>query len=97
MAIVLHDLNLAARYADHVIAMKGGRIVAEGDSTDGDHGGLVRDVFGLESRVIPDPVSGTPLIVPLGRHHTAPATSAHAPSAHAPSAAAPNPQLELIP
>lgn len=97
VAIVLHDLNLAARYADHVIAMKGGRIAAEGDAEAVITEALVRDVFGLESRVVPDPASGTPLVVPLGRHHTAPATSAHAPSAHAPSAAAPNPQLELIP
>lgn len=70
VAIVLHDLNLAARYADHVIAMKGGRIVAEGAATDVVTEDLVRDVFGLESRVLPDPISGTPLIIPLGRHHT---------------------------
>ncbi len=69
VAIVLHDLNLAARYADHVIAMKAGRIVAEGPSSEVVTEGLVRDVFGLESRVVPDPVSGTPLIIPLGRHH----------------------------
>jgi len=69
VAIVLHDLNLAARYADHVIAMKAGRIVAEGTSADVVTEDLVRDVFGLESRVLPDPVSGTPLIIPLGRHH----------------------------
>ncbi|KRE56853.1 ABC transporter [Arthrobacter sp. Soil736] len=72
VAIVLHDLNLAARYADHVIALKGGRIVAEGDSTDVITEGLVRNVFGLESRVVPDPVSGTPMIIPLGRHHADP-------------------------
>ena len=70
VAIVLHDLNLAARYADHVIAMKGGRIVAEGPSAEVVTEELVRDVFGLESRVLPDPISGTPLIIPLGRHHT---------------------------
>ena len=70
VAIVLHDLNLAARYADHVIAMKEGRIVAEGASSDVVTEDLVRDVFGLDSRVLPDPVSGTPLIIPLGRHHT---------------------------
>jgi iron complex transport system ATP-binding protein len=69
VAIVLHDLNLAARYADHVIAMKAGRIVAEGASGDVVTEALVRDVFGLDSRVVPDPVSGTPLIIPLGRHH----------------------------
>lgn len=70
VAIVLHDLNLAARYADHVIAMKGGKIVAEGTATDVVTEDLVRDVFGLDSRVLPDPISGTPLIIPLGRHHT---------------------------
>lgn len=69
VAIVLHDLNLAARYADHVIAMKGGKIVAEGTSVDVVTEDLVRDVFGLESRVVPDPISGTPLIIPIGRHH----------------------------
>jgi iron complex transport system ATP-binding protein len=69
VAIVLHDLNLAARYADHIIAMKGGRIVAEGTSADVVTEDLVRDVFGLDSRVLPDPISGTPLIIPLGRHH----------------------------
>lgn len=71
VAIVLHDLNLAARYADHVIAMKAGAIVAEGTAHDVVTEDLVRDVFGLESRVVPDPLSGTPLILPIGRHHTA--------------------------
>jgi len=69
VAIVLHDLNLAARYADHIIAMKGGRIVAEGTSADVVTEDLVRDVFGLDSRVLPDPISGTPLIIPVGRDH----------------------------
>ncbi|MDQ0871329.1 iron complex transport system ATP-binding protein [Arthrobacter sp. V1I9] len=69
VAIVLHDLNLAARYADNVIAMKGGAVVAVGAPQEVVTEGLVRNVFGLESRVIPDPVSGTPLIIPIGRHH----------------------------
>ena len=72
VAIVLHDLNLAARYADHLIAMKDGRIVAEGPPSEVVTEATVADVFGLESRVIPDPVSGTPMVVPLGRHHSAP-------------------------
>ncbi|HKU31590.1 MAG TPA: ABC transporter ATP-binding protein [Arthrobacter sp.] len=71
VAIVLHDLNLAARYADHVIAMKSGAIVGEGPASRIFTDGLVRDVFGLESRVVADPLSGTPLILPIGRHHTA--------------------------
>ncbi|MFP3580255.1 ABC transporter ATP-binding protein [Arthrobacter sp. SIMBA_036] len=69
VAIVLHDLNLAARYAHHVIAMKGGRIVAEGPASVVITEELVLNVFGLESRVVPDPISGTPLIIPIGRHY----------------------------
>jgi iron complex transport system ATP-binding protein len=76
VAIVLHDLNLAARYADHVIAMKAGAIVAEGPANDVVTEQLVFDVFGLDSRVVPDPVSGTPLIIPIGRHHADPVSSA---------------------
>jgi iron complex transport system ATP-binding protein len=75
VAIVLHDLNLAARYADHIIAMKDGHIVAEGPARDVVTEDLVRGVFGLESRVMPDPVSGTPLIIPLGRRHSSTPTT----------------------
>ena len=71
VAIVLHDLNLAARYADHLIAMKAGAIAAQGPPEEVVTEELVRNVFGLESRVIPDPVSGTPMVIPLGRHHAA--------------------------
>ncbi len=60
---VLHDLNQAARYADHLIAMKSGRIVAQGAPSDIVTADLVRDVFGLESVVVPDPVTGSPLVV----------------------------------
>ena len=61
---VLHDLNQAARYADHLIAMKAGRIVARGRPSEVVTAELVRDVFGLESVVVPDPVTGSPLVVP---------------------------------
>ncbi|WP_341395143.1 ABC transporter ATP-binding protein [Arthrobacter sp. G119Y2] len=71
VVIVLHDLNLAARYADHLIAMKAGAIAAQGAPAEVVTEQLVRDVFGLESRVISDPVAGTPMVVPLGRHHAA--------------------------
>lgn len=67
VAIVLHDLNLAARYADHLIAMKSGEIVAEGAPGEVLTAGLVRDVFGLDSVVVADPVVGTPMVVPIGR------------------------------
>ncbi|HBF81600.1 MAG TPA: cobalamin/Fe(3+)-siderophore ABC transporter ATP-binding protein [Streptomyces sp.] len=61
---VLHDLNQAARYADHLVAMKAGRIVAEGRPGDVVTAELVREVFGLEAVVVPDPVTGSPLVVP---------------------------------
>ena len=69
VVMVLHDLNLSARYADHLVAMKGGRIVAEGDPASVVTEDTVRKVFGLDNRVISDPVSRTPLVVPVGRHH----------------------------
>ncbi|GAB3963380.1 ABC transporter ATP-binding protein [Actinoallomurus acanthiterrae] len=61
---VLHDLNQAARYADHIVAMKAGRIVAQGPPRDVVTADLVREVFGLTSVVVPDPVTGGPLVVP---------------------------------
>ncbi|MYT74501.1 MULTISPECIES: ABC transporter ATP-binding protein [unclassified Streptomyces] len=70
LVVVLHDLNLACRYADHLIAMKDGRVVAEGAPSAIVTESLVDEVFGLRSTVVPDPVSGTPLIVPMGRHHS---------------------------
>ena len=68
IVMVLHDLNLAARYADHLVAMKDGRIVAEGAPADVVTEETVAEVFGLASRVVPDPVSGMPMVVPIGRH-----------------------------
>ena len=68
--MVLHDLNLAGRYADHLVAMREGRVVASGAPTEVVSPALVREVFGLEAQVIEDPVSGTPLVVPRGRHHS---------------------------
>ncbi|WP_329128784.1 ABC transporter ATP-binding protein [Streptomyces sp. NBC_01476] len=66
---VLHDLNLACRYGDHLIAMKDGRIAAEGPPADVLTEATVRDIFGMECRIITDDVSGTPLVLPVGRHH----------------------------
>ncbi|MCK7627750.1 ABC transporter ATP-binding protein [Streptomyces sp. RS10V-4] len=61
---VLHDLNQAARYADHLVAMKAGRIVARGRPGEVVTAALVEEVFGLEAVVVPDPVTGSPLVVP---------------------------------
>ncbi|GGP64479.1 ABC transporter ATP-binding protein [Saccharothrix coeruleofusca] len=72
LVAVLHDLNQACRYATHLIVMKPGRgIVAQGDPADIVTAELVRDVFGLPCRVIDDPETGTPLVVPLRRQRVA--------------------------
>ncbi|MDU0348391.1 ABC transporter ATP-binding protein [Actinomyces sp. MRS3W] len=76
VVMVLHDINLAARYADHIIAMREGRVVAAGEPTAVVSPELMREVFNLEAEVITDPVSATPLVLPRGRHHiTATATN----------------------
>lgn len=68
LVAVLHDLNQAARYADHIIAMKDGEIVDTGAPDQVITEALVGDVFGLDARVILDPESGSPLVVPRWRH-----------------------------
>ncbi len=69
IVMVLHDLNLAARYADHLVAMKDGAVVAEGVPGAVVTPSRVEEVFDLRCQVIDDPVSGTPLVVPIGRRH----------------------------
>lgn len=64
---VLHDLNQAARYATHLVVMKDGAVVAQGDPREVMTAGLVEDVFGLACDVVTDPQSGAPLVVPLTR------------------------------
>lgn len=61
---VLHDLNHACRYADRIVAMRDGRIHAAGDPDEIVTSSLVEEVFGVRCRVVPDPVTGTPLVVP---------------------------------
>ncbi|MFF4370913.1 ABC transporter ATP-binding protein [Streptomyces sp. NPDC001594] len=67
LVAVLHDLNQAARYATHLIALRGGVVVAEGPPAEVVTAGLVEEVFGVACRVIDDPETGTPLVVPSAR------------------------------
>ncbi|OKH98542.1 ABC transporter [Streptomyces sp. CB02923] len=67
LVAVLHDLNHAARYATHLIAMRAGEIVAEGPPEQVVTADLVEQVFGLKCQVIDDPETGTPLVVPAAR------------------------------
>jgi iron complex transport system ATP-binding protein len=69
LVAVLHDLNHACRYATHLIALREGAIVAEGPPSEIVDAALVEKVFGLRSEVIPDPQTGTPMVVPADRTH----------------------------
>ncbi|WP_066904603.1 ABC transporter ATP-binding protein [Millisia brevis] len=67
LVAVLHDLNHACRYADNIIAMKEGRIVTRGRPAEVITADLVEEVFGLPCRIIEDPETATPMVVPLAR------------------------------
>ncbi|NUJ87804.1 ATP-binding cassette domain-containing protein [Plantibacter sp. MCCC 1A11337] len=69
LVAVLHDLNQAARYATHLIAMRDGHVVAQGAPADIVTAELVEEVFGLRCRIIDDPESHTPLVIPLMGAH----------------------------
>ena len=64
LVAVLHDLNQAARFATHLVVMADGAVVAQGEPSEILTAELVQSVFGLPARIIPDPVTGTPLVIP---------------------------------
>ena len=67
LAAVLHDLNQACRYATHLIALRDGKIVAEGAPKEIVTPALIEAIYGLRCVIIDDPVANTPLVVPLRR------------------------------
>ncbi|MER6166340.1 ABC transporter ATP-binding protein [Streptomyces violaceorubidus] len=69
VVMVLHDLNLATRYSDHLVVMKEGAVLAQGHPRDVITTDLLREAFGLRAMVIDDPVGDRPLVVPIGRTH----------------------------
>ncbi|WP_024795667.1 ABC transporter ATP-binding protein [Tomitella biformata] len=71
VVMVLHDLNLAIRYSDHLIVMREGQIIKTGPPADVITAELLLDAFGLNAAVIEDPVAGGPLVVPIGTRNTA--------------------------
>ncbi|MGO3743658.1 ABC transporter ATP-binding protein [Kerstersia sp.] len=81
LVMVLHDLNQAARYADHIIAMKAGRIIAAGHPREVVTPAVVEEVFGLSAVVIDDPVTHTPMVVPIASTGTRQDTARSAVSA----------------
>lgn len=83
IVMVVHDLNHAARYAQHLVALKSGVVLYEGDPTEVMTSEMLRDVFGIDADVIPDPRTGTPMCLPYGLAEEA--------SAGQPQTAAPEP------
>ncbi len=67
IVMVLHDLNLACRYADYVVVLKDGAVHSQGKAKEIMTTRMVQEVFSLDSRIILDPVAGTPLCIPIGR------------------------------
>src|SRR5699024_6975008 len=77
VGIVLHDLNRAARYADHLGAMRSGEIHSQGTPAEVITRQMAHEVFALDAHIAPDPVTGTPMVLPLGRDRTAPGAHHH--------------------
>lgn len=65
IVLVLHDLNLAARYADRMVVLQQGAIVADGQPVDVLTPELLGDVFNVRANIITDPTSGTPVCLPF--------------------------------
>ena len=67
VGIVLHDLNLAARYADHLVAVRAGEIHSQGSPAEVITAQMAHEVFALDAHIAPDPVTGSPMVLPRGR------------------------------
>ena len=69
VVMVLHDISIAARYADYLFIMKKGRLINQGTPNEIINEKLIKEAFGLNCKIIPDPLSNTPLLVLKSRHH----------------------------
>lgn len=67
IVMVLHDINLACRYAHHIVAVKEGHIYAQGEPENIVNEQLIQDVFDMECQVTADPLFGTPMCIPFGK------------------------------
>lgn len=78
IVMVLHDINLACRYAHHIVAVKDKTVYASGKPEEVVNDRLIRDVFEMNCRITQDPVFGTPLVIPLGKGRTVHSSVANA-------------------
>ena len=65
IVMVLHDINLAVRYANNLIAMRDGEIKTAGKPRDVLTAQMIHDVFSIQAQILPDPISGSPLCIPV--------------------------------
>lgn len=68
IVMVLHDINLSTRYADYIFAMKDGRLIRQGTPLEVITVDNIREIYGLTSKVIRDPVSNSPFVIPISKH-----------------------------
>lgn len=68
IVMVLHDINLAARYSHHLFALKKGSLVAKGKPEEILTPSLIKDVYGLDCKIIEDPYYHCPMVLPMGKH-----------------------------
>ena len=67
IAMVLHDINLSARYADYIFAISNGKLLAHGTPEEIINEEIIREVYGLNSKIIKDPITQRPMIIPIGK------------------------------
>lgn len=98
IVMVLHDINLACRYADHIVAIRDGSIKAEGKPEDIISSELMQTVFQLPCEIIPDPLYGTPMCVPRGKSKRRSSSTVKPDTANPkqPTTSAPAPDLATV-
>lgn len=73
--MVLHDINLSSKYADYIFAMKNGNLIKEGTPNEIVTPEIIQEIYGIQSVVINDPISNSPMIIPISQHDTVTAAS----------------------
>lgn len=68
IVMVLHDINLAARYSHHIFALKDGKVKAQGTPQEVITESLIKEIYGIDCRILTDPYYQTPLVLPLGKY-----------------------------
>ena len=68
IVMVLHDINLSTKYADYLFAMKKGKLIKEGTPDEIITQETIKEIYGIDSLIIPDPLSKSPLVVPISSH-----------------------------